>query len=655
MSTDVLAATPQVEAATGVTGLAWLLFVLPAFGALVLFLAGRRANAWGHLLGCLTVVASFAVGLTIFLHTLGLAPEQRTTELKLYSWIPANALQVDFGLRIDPLSLTFVLLITGVGSLIHIYSIGYMSHDPGRRRFFAQLNLFVTAMLILVIGNNFVMLYLGWEGVGLASYLLIGFYQDRPSAATAAKKAFLMNRVGDVGLALAIFLLWTNLGTVQYTEVFARIGQLSPGTVLAICVLLLLGACGKSGQFPLQAWLPDAMEGPTPVSALIHAATMVTAGVYLVARCNPIYDVSANGRLIVTIIGTITLLIGAIIGCAYDDIKKVLAYSTVSQIGYMMLAVGLGPAGYALGITHLLTHGFFKAGLFLGAGSVMHAMNDDVDMRHFGGLAKYMPVTFATFGLGYLALIGFPFLSGYYSKDAIIEAAAAQPGWRGLVMGGLAMLAAGLTAFYMTRLVFMTFFGEKRWQKIKAPDGHDYHPHESPAAMTIPMIILAFGSVFAGYLLTQSHTLATWLSPTLGELAEQHGGAFPESAVAVGTLVLSALGVLVAYLLVGRRPTPVQRPEPVAWPVRAARRDLYANAINEALVARPGTWLARALVFVDNKGVDGIVNGMAALLGGTSGRMRRMQTGFVRSYALSMLGGGVLLIAALLAVRFGTQ
>jgi NADH-quinone oxidoreductase subunit L len=655
MSTDFLAATPQVEAATGVTGLAWLLIALPAFGALVLFLAGRRADAWGHLLGCLTVVAAFVVGLTIFLHTLGQAPEQRTTELNLYSWIPVNALHVDFGLRIDPLSLTFVLLITGVGSLIHIYSIGYMSHDPGRRRFFAQLNLFVTAMLILVIGNNFVMLYLGWEGVGLASYLLIGFYQDRPSAATAAKKAFLMNRVGDVGLALAIFLLWTNLGTVQYTEVFARIGQLSPGTVLAICVLLLLGACGKSGQFPLQAWLPDAMEGPTPVSALIHAATMVTAGVYLVARCNPIYDVSADGRLIVTIIGTITLLIGAIIGCAYDDIKKVLAYSTVSQIGYMMLAVGLGPAGYALGITHLLTHGFFKAGLFLGAGSVMHAMNDDVDMRHFGGLAKHMPITFATFGLGYLALIGFPFLSGYYSKDAIIEAAAAQPGWRGLVMGGLAMLAAGLTAFYMTRLVIMTFFGEKRWQKIKAPDGHDYHPHESPAAMTVPMIILAFGSVFAGYLLTQSHTLVTWLSPTLGELAEQSGGAFPESAVAVGTLVLSALGVLIAYLVVGRRPTPVVRPEPVAWPVRAARRDLYANAINEALVARPGTWLARALVFVDNKGVDGIVNGMAALLGGTSGRMRRMQTGFVRSYALSMLGGGVLLIAALLAVRFGTQ
>ncbi|WP_028926188.1 NADH-quinone oxidoreductase subunit L [Pseudonocardia acaciae] len=632
-----------------------MLFALPAAGAAVLFLAGRRANAWGHVLGCLTVLASFAIGLTLFFQALGAAPEQRTTELKLFSWIAVNDLHVDFGLRLDPLSLTFVLLITGVGSLIHIYSIGYMAEDPGRRRFFAQLNLFVTAMLLLVLGNNFVLLYLGWEGVGLASYLLIGWYQDRPSAATAAKKAFLMNRVGDVGLALAIFLLWTNLGTIQYSEVFARVGELGHGTVLAICVLLLLGACGKSGQFPLQAWLPDAMEGPTPVSALIHAATMVTAGVYLVARTNPIYNVSDDGRLIVTLVGVITLLIGAIIGCAYDDIKKVLAYSTVSQIGYMMLGVGLGPAGYALGIFHLLTHGFFKAGLFLGAGSVMHGMNDNVDMRHYGGLRKYMPITFWTFGLGYLALIGFPFLSGYFSKDAIIEAAAAQPGWRGVVMGGAAMLAAGLTAFYMTRLMLMTFFGKERWKELRAPDGHEYHPHESPAVMTIPMVLLAVGSVFAGFALQSNHAIMKWLSPTLGELEEGGHGILSHTTVATGTLVLSALGVLIAYLVVGRRAVPVTRPEPVSFPVQAARRDLYANAINEALIARPGTWLSRALVFLDNKGVDGIVNGIAALLGGTSGRMRRLQTGFVRSYALSMLGGTVLIIAALLAVRFGTQ
>ena len=644
-------AGPAVGAATGTASLAWLLFVLPAAGALVLFLTGRRADRWGHWLGVATVVASFVIGLLIFLETLGLAPGARTRELDLYSWIGSGSLNVEFGLRLDPLSLTFVLLITGVGSLIHLYSVGYMSHDPGRRRFFAQLNLFVAAMLVLVLANNFVLLYLGWEGVGLASYLLIGFYQDRPSAATAAKKAFLMNRVGDVGLAIAIFLIWLQLGTTQYTEVFARIGEVPSGTVLAITLLLLLGACGKSGQFPLQAWLPDAMEGPTPVSALIHAATMVTAGVYLVARTNPIYNLTETGRLVVALIGVVTLLIGAIIGCAYDDIKKVLAYSTVSQIGYMILAVGLGPAGYALGIFHLLTHGFFKAGLFLGAGSVMHAMNDDVDMRRFGGLWRKMPVTFVTFGLGYLALIGFPFLSGYFSKDAIIEAAFAQEGWQGWVFGLAAALAAGLTAFYMTRLMIMTFFGQERWRTVRSYSGEEYHPHESPATMTVPMIVLAIGSVGAGAILS-GIGLTEWLSPTLGELRELEGGALPHAVVPWLVIALSALGVLAAYLFVGRRPTPVERPERVSVPVRAARADLYANAINESVIERPGIWLTRLLVFFDNRGVDGAVNGLAAGFGGGSGRLRRLQTGFVRSYALSMLGGGVLIVAAMLAVRF---
>jgi NADH-quinone oxidoreductase subunit L len=646
---------PDVGAATGTASLAWLLFALPAFGAFVLLLAGRRADRWGHWLGVATVAGSFVVGLLVFLDTLALAPEQRTRELSVFRWFAVGGLQVDFGLRLDPLSLTFVLLITGVGALIHLYSVGYMAHDPGRRRFFGQLNLFVTAMLLLVLGNNFVMLYLGWEGVGLASYLLIGFYQDRPSAATAAKKAFLMNRIGDVGLAIAIFLLWTNLGTLQYTDVFARAGELPSGVLLAITLMLLLGACGKSGQFPLQAWLPDAMEGPTPVSALIHAATMVTAGVYLIARAHPIYDLSEAGRLVVAIIGTLTLLIGAIIGCAYDDIKKVLAYSTVSQIGYMFLAVGLGPAGYALGIFHLLTHGFFKAGLFLGAGSVMHAMNDDVDMRRFGGLARVLPITFATFGLGYLALIGFPFLSGYFSKDAIIEAAFAQGGWQGWVFGGAATLAAGLTAFYMTRLVLMTFFGQQRWRELTSADGHDYHPHEAPATMTVPMIVLAIGSLGAGATLS-AIGLTGWLAPSLGELAEtgtaEDVGVIPHAAVPWMVVLLSALGVLIAWLTVGRHRVPVTMPAHVSWPVRAARRDLYANAVNEALIARPGTWLTRALVYFDNRGVDGLVNGMAAGLGGSSGRLRRLQTGFVRSYALSMLGGSVLVIGALLAVVF---
>ncbi len=653
--------TAPVAAAEGLFQTnAWLLIALPALGALVLLVAGRRANGWGHLLGCATVIASFVYALGLFQSVA--TSDNPVRELPLFSWIPVNALQVDFGLRMDPLSMVFVLLITGVGALIHVYSVGYMDHDQQgrtgrdnteRRRFFGYLNLFIAAMLILVLGNSFVTLYLGWEGVGLASYLLIGFWQQRPSAAAAATKAFVMNRIGDVGLAIAIFILFANLGTTQYTQVFARIGTLPSGTIFAITLLLLLGACGKSGQVPLQAWLPDAMEGPTPVSALIHAATMVTAGVYLIARSNPIYDLSANGRLAVTIIGAVTLLVGCVIGCAYDDIKKVLAYSTVSQIGYMILAVGLGPAGYALGIMHLLTHGFFKAGLFLGAGSVMHAMHDEVDMRRFGGLRRYMPITFVTFGLAYLAIIGFPFLSGYYSKDAIIEAALGQPGWYGWVFGGAALLGAGITAFYMTRLMLMTFFGEKRWENLRTASGEGYHPHESPKVMTVPMIVLAVGSVGAGAFLAYGDRLATFLAPSLGELQESQHGVLPPSAIPLLTVVLSALGVAVAWLVVGRAEVPVVRPQKVSPVVRAARADLYGNAFNHAVAVLPTRVFARGLVRLDNGGVDGTVNGLAALIGVSSTRLRRWQTGFVRSYALSMLAGGVLVLAALLALGTG--
>jgi len=635
----------------GIAQSAWLLVVLPVIGAFILLVGGRRTDAWGHLLGCATVLISFVYGLMVFIEWLGFDAAERTRELGLGTWFAVNSLQVSYGLRLDPLSLAFVLLITGVGGLIHLYSIGYMEHDPGRRRFFGYFNLFIAAMLTLVLANNFVTLYLGWEGVGLASYLLIGWYQDRPSAATAAKKAFLMNRVGDVGLALAIFLIWRSLGTVQFSEVFARAGQISAPMLVAITLLLLLGACGKSGQFPLQAWLPDAMEGPTPVSALIHAATMVTAGVYLIARCSPLYNLSTTGRLAVAAVGTITLLIGSIIGCAYDDIKKVLAYSTVSQIGYMILAVGLGPAGYALGIAHLLTHGFFKAVLFLGAGSVMHAMHDEVDMRRMGGLRQHLPITFALFSTGYLALIGFPFLSGFYSKDAIIEAAFGAGGSAGPWFGVIALLAAGLTAFYMTRLMLMTFFGEERWRNLRTADGKSYHPHECPPVMWGPMVLLAIGSLIAGFILVSGERLAHWLEPSVGALVPVESTA-TAIAVPLLTVLVSAAGVAVAWLVIGRNPVPVVKPEPVSLPVAAARADLYANAINEAIIARPGTWLTRALVFVDNKGIDGIVNGTAALLGGTSGRLRRLQTGFVRSYALGMLGAGIVVIAFLVAVSY---
>ncbi|MGY1595174.1 NADH-quinone oxidoreductase subunit L [Geodermatophilus sp. SYSU D00708] len=626
--------------ADGLLSASWLLIALPLAGAAVLLLGGRRTDRWGHLLGVATVVVAFVIGLVCTFQLDG-----RAVSVDLFTFVSAGSLDVSAGLLYDPLSAAFVLLITGVGALIHVYSVGYMAHDPGRRRFFAYLNLFVAAMLLLVLGNNFVMLYVGWEGVGLASYLLIAFWYTRPSAATAAKKAFIMNRVGDVGLALAIFLMFAQLGTVSYEGVFGAVGTLAGGTVTALGLLLLLGACGKSGQFPLQAWLPDAMEGPTPVSALIHAATMVTAGVYLIARCAPIYDETATARAVVLAVGAITLTIGAIAGCAQDDIKKVLAYSTVSQIGYMFLAVGLGPVGYVAGLAHLFTHGFFKAGLFLGAGSVMHAMNDSVDMRRFGGLASRMRTTFITFGLGYLALIGFPFLSGFYTKDAIIEAAFDRgDGW-GYLLGTVAILAAGLTAFYMTRLMLMTFFGRPRWEE-------GVHPHEAPPVMTVPMVVLAVGSVVAGFLLVVAFPLEEWFAPVFGEPEVAEHVVAP-LLVSVFVTLAMLLGVGAAWLFVGRREVPVTAPARVALPVRAARHALYADTVNESLFMRPGQWLTRALVFVDNRGVDGAVNGLAATLGGSSSRLGRTQTGFVRSYALSMLGGAVVVAGALLAVTAG--
>jgi NADH-quinone oxidoreductase subunit L len=520
-----------------------------------------------------------------------------------------------------------------------------MAHDEGRRKFFGYFNLFVAAMLLLVLGNNYVMLYFGWEGVGLASYLLISFWYTRNVAATAGKKAFLMNRIGDAGLAIAIFLMFATLGTVNYTGVAAGVSKLSSGVTLAMGLLLLIGACGKSGQFPLQAWLPDAMEGPTPVSALIHAATMVTAGVYLIARSNPIFNANATAQAFVVAVGAITLLMGAIIGGAKDDIKRVLAWSTVSQIGYMFLGVGLGGGAYALALIHLLAHGFFKAGLFLGAGSVMHGMHDQTDIRRFGGLWRYMPITWATFGLGWLAIIGLPPLSGFFSKDPIIVAAFDRPGWTGWLYGSAALLGAGLTAFYMTRLFILTFHGPKRWTRdIEHP------PHESPAVMTIPLILLAIGSVFSGWLLSTS--VKDWLNPvfagTPAAAKTEHLGELTVTLLSVGVTVLGGLAAWAIF-----RTGTAEVEQPAGPVVTAARRNLYTDAINEALLEKPGTYLTRALVYFDNKGLDGLVNGLAAMVGGGSGRLRRAQTGFVRSYALSMLGGALLVAIAFLVVRLG--
>ena len=625
------------------THLTWLLVALPAAGAVILLVGGRRTDRWGPWLGCLTALASFGVGVSLLAEMLGRHGDARTISQSLFTWIPVNGLQVDFGMQIDQLSICFVLLITGVGSLIHIYSVAYMAEDPDRRRFFAYLNLFLAAMLLLVVADNFVGLYAGWEGVGLASYLLIGFWYHKPTAATAAKKAFVMNRVGDAGLALAIFVIFANFGTLSYAQVFGQAAGASQSALTWIGLLLLLGACAKSAQVPLQAWLGDAMEGPTPVSALIHAATMVTAGVYLIVRCNPLYSLSPNARLAVIIVGAVTLMFGAIIGCAKDDIKRALAASTMSQIGYMVLAAGLGPAGYAFAILHLLTHGFFKAGLFLGSGSIIHAMHEEQDMRHYGGLRSALPITFATFGLGYLAIIGVPPFAGFFSKDAIIEAALGAGGAGGWIMGGAALLGAGITAFYMTRVMLMTFFGEKRW----ADDTH--HPHEAPALMAWPMILLAVGSVFSGGLLGWGGTLQHWLEPvTTFEESRPVVPGWVISAVAVGVVAVGFLIALWRYL---GRPVPEIAPAEVSVLTVAARRDLYGDAFNEDVFMRPGAQLTHALVEFDDQGVDGSVNALANVVGRTSEWLRGFQTGYARNYALSMLTGAALVAAAILVVQ----
>ncbi|WP_035798592.1 NADH-quinone oxidoreductase subunit L [Kitasatospora mediocidica] len=623
-----------------------LLVAAPLAGAALLLLGGRALDRFGHWLGTFAAALSFVFGLVLFFSMLGRSAAQRPVQEHLFSWVPVNGFQADVSFQLDQLSVTFVLLITGVGTLIHLYSVGYMAHDERRRRFFGYLNLFLAAMLLLVLADNYLLLYVGWEGVGLASYLLIGFWQHKPSAATAAKKAFLVNRVGDVGLSIAIMLMFTDFGNVTFNGVFGAADQASKSQLTAIGLMLLLAACGKSAQVPLQSWLGDAMEGPTPVSALIHAATMVTAGVYLITRSGAIFNLAPQAQTAVVCVGAVTLLFGAIVGCAKDDIKKALAGSTMSQIGYMILAAGLGPIGYVFAIMHLVTHGFFKAGLFLGAGSVMHGMDDEVNMRHYGGLRKLMPITFVTFGLGYLAIIGFPGLSGFFSKDKIIEAAFAKGGTEGWILGAVTLIGAAVTAFYMTRVMILTFFGEKRWQ----PDaeGHQPHPHESPATMTTPMIVLAFGSVFAGGLLAFNSSFLKWLEPITGHSE----GNSPLSSTVVTLLTMACMlaGVGLAYAVYGRSPVPVTPPVGSVL-TRAARRDLLQDDFNHAVLVRPGSALAAALVYFDSKGLDGFVNGLAATIGGISSRLRRVQNGYVRSYALSMFGGTLVLVATTLLMR----
>nr|WP_294693130.1 NADH-quinone oxidoreductase subunit L [uncultured Friedmanniella sp.] len=631
-------------AASGLFSFAWLMIAIPAASAALLLLVGRAGNAWGHLLGTLAPFASFTIGLLLFVQLLGRDEAGRAVTVPLYDWFSSGRWNIGVGLLVDQLSIVFVLLITGVGGLIHVYSIGYMAHDERRRRFFGFLNLFVAAMLLLVLADNYLVLFVGWEGVGLASYLLIGFWSHKPSAATAAKKAFVVNRVGDIGMSLAIMFMLYLFGSSAFADVNAGAASMPPLVATVLGLLLLLGACGKSAQVPLQSWLLDAMEGPTPVSALIHAATMVTAGVYLVTRSHAVFAESEAASTAVVVVGTVTLLFGAWIGCAKDDIKKVLAGSTMSQIGYMMLAAGIGPAGYPFAIFHLLTHGFFKANMFLGAGSVMHGMDDDVNMRHYGGLAKPMRITFLTFAAGYLAIIGFPFFSGYYSKDHIIEAAFEH----NVLVGVLALLGAGVTAFYMTRLMLMTFFGAKRWER-------GVHPHESPLVMTVPLIVLGAASVVGGLVL--NNWIEGWLHPATGGAPageEPHPSLLHFSVVGLATVLVAAAGVAVSVALFGpRRAIPVEQPASRSPLTIAGRRDLYGDAVNEAVFMRPGQKATAALMRFDDRGVDGVVRGTGTALADFSTRLRRVQNGFVRSYALTMMAGAAVVGAVLVLGRMG--
>lgn len=623
------------------------LIAIPLFSAAFLLLGGRALDKVGHLIGTLASAAAFAVGVIEFLAMLGRAPENRAVTQPLFTWIEVGNFNVGATLLLDQLSICFVLLITGVGTLIHIYSIAYMSHDKDRRRFFAYLNLFIAAMLLLVLGDSYLSLYVGWEGVGLASYLLIGFWNQKPAYATAAKKAFVANRVGDVGLSLAVMIAFVQFGSVSFSGVAKGVESGAASSLALNCLglALLLAAVGKSAQFPLQAWLGDAMAGPTPVSALIHAATMVTAGVYLISRSHFVFDAASVAQLFVVIVGAITLLFGAIIGMAKDDIKKALAASTMSQIGYMILATGLGPVGYAFAMMHLLTHGFFKAGMFLGAGSVMHGMNDEVDMRKYGGLRKYMPITFITFGLGYLAIIGIPPFAGFYSKDKIIEIALDSGGAKGIILGSITLLGAAITAFYMSRVMLMTFFGAKRWDA-------NAHPHESPSLMTIPMIVLALGSVSAGFIFNMGDRFIKFLEPVFHSAGHSGHGEkehlLPPIVVSALALTAVAIGVSIAIAKYGRgKSIPSVAPSDVTIWTKAARRDLLQDEINETLFMRPGQELTKALAVIDEKVIDGAVRGVGSVTLDVASGVRKTQTGFVRSYALWIVVGAVAILAAI--------
>ncbi len=658
--------------------LVWLIPTLPAAGVLINGILGRRIEAKSkslvHWIACGTVGLSFLITLVIFIQMMGLAPDKRLYEFTWFTWISAGSFHVTFGYLIDPLSMLMCMFVTGVGFLIHVYSIGYMWHDEGRYyRYFAFLNLFMFSMITLVLADNFLLMFLGWEGVGICSYLLIAFWFSDQANAVAGKKAFITNRVGDFFFAIGLLLLVTHLGkqgiwSLSFSDVFTHASLLSPGLVTVICLLFFMGCTAKSAQIPLYIWLPDAMAGPTPVSALIHAATMVTAGVYFVARCNVLYTMSPLAMSVVAGVGALTALLAATIALTQNDIKKVLAYSTVSQLGYMFLGLGVG--AFAAGVFHVLTHSFFKALLFLCSGCVIHAMSGEQDMRNMGGLRKKMPITFYTMVIATLAIIGFPGFSGFFSKDEILWQAFSSP-HGSPVLWGVGYLTAALTAFYMFRLIFMTFFNENRASKeVQA------HIHEAPASMTVPLMALAVLSVIGGYIgipraLGGNNLVEHYLAPGVGlgagkllpgtgEAVAAHAaeaaahGSFTMEYLLMGITTLIVLaGILVAYLMYMKKrsiPENLAQKHPVSY--RLLLNKWFVDELYEKIVINPLHALA---VFswkgIDVKVIDGMVNGTARFFLRCGGALKSIQTGYVQKYAVSFLFGAFVVIAYYLYLR----
>lgn len=627
--------------------------LLPLAGAAVLLLGGRTFRPIAGALATTTVSSAFVVSMGMWGDLLQTSAEERLAIRVGYDWVSVGGLHVPIEFRIDPLSVVMILVVTGVGALIHAYSIGYMADDPRRVTYFGYLNLFVFSMLLLVLANNFLLLYVGWELVGVCSYLLISFWREKPEAAAAGKKAFIVTRIGDLGFLVGILFIYSTFGTLDFDVVFASVAEapLAGPLAAAIPLLLFVGAIGKSAQVPLHVWLPDAMEGPTPVSALIHAATMVTAGVYMVARTHVFFEGSPAAAEAVAVVGAITALFAAVIAVAQNDIKRVLAYSTISQLGYMFLAVGVGAlthssVAYAAGIFHLVTHAFFKALLFLGAGSVMHATGGVTDMKRMGALRRALPATSVTFFVGWLAIIGIPPLSGFFSKDAILVVA-----WEGgrTILWLIALLTAGITAFYMSRQVFLVFFGRSRLPE-------EVRPHESPAVMTLPLQALALGAAALGVagLTLENGAIARFLRPVFGEGPHDTAAPFqvPELVLALVAVAVAVAGLLLAhrlYLAAGADERREALKGRLGWAVPVVRNKFYVDEIYGTVIVRPARALAEAIAEgFDVAVIDGAVNGVGTLVTAGASRLRKIQTGFVRRYVMAMFAGTVLVLVLFL-------